>query len=69
MTVQSSQSESNIGSSTSVVVLRDGEGITICDPIGPAATKGGPSANRIKSEFEDSLSQKEMKHRKCENCQ
>jgi len=41
--------------------LRDGEEIKIRDLRGPAATKGkSKSANRIKSEFEDSISQKEV---------
>ena len=67
---QSSQSETNIGSSGSVVVLRDGEELTVRDPAGPIPTKGRPKgASRLKSGFEDSLSQKEVKHRKCENCQ
>ena len=67
---QSSQSKTNIGSSGSVVILRDGEELTICDPIGPVPTKGRPrAASRLKSDFEDSLSQKEVKHRRCENCQ
>ena len=67
---QSSQIGTNIGSSTSVVLLGDGEEITIRDPLGPMATKGRPkSASRIKSGFEDSLSQKEVKQHKYENCQ
>ena len=67
---QSSQFKTNIGSSGSVVVLRDGEELTIRDPTGPVPTKGRPKcASRLKSGFEDSLSQKEVKHRKCENCQ
>ena len=40
MNVQSLQSESNVGSSASVVVFRDGEEITIRNPFGPATTKG-----------------------------
>ena len=53
---QSSQSKTNIGSSGSVVVLRDGEELTIRDPIGPVPTKGRPrAASRLKSGFEDSL--------------
>ena len=61
---QSSQSETNVGSSAFVVVLRDGQEITICDPLGLVATKGKPrNASRMKSEFEDLLSQK------YENCQ
>ena len=68
--VQSSQSESNVGSSATVVVLRDDEEITIRDSLNLAVTKGRPkSANRIKSGFENYLSQKEVKNRKCENCQ
>jgi len=52
------------------VVLRDGEEITIHDPLDPVATKGKPkSASRIKSAFEDSLSQKEVNQRKYEICQ
>ena len=35
---QSSQSKTNIGSSGSVVILRDGEELTIRDPIGPVCT-------------------------------
>ena len=66
---QSSLFKTNIGSSGSVVVLRDGEELTIRDPIGPVPTKGRPrGASRFKSGFEDSLSQKEVKHRKCGNC-
>ena len=68
--IQSSQSKSNVGFSSSVVILRDSEEITIRDPFVLAATKGRPkSANRIRSRFEDSLSQKEVKHCKCGNCQ
>ena len=37
---QSTQSETNVGSSGSVVVLRDGEEINIHNPIGHVATKG-----------------------------
>ena len=60
---KSSQSETNIGSSRSVVVLRDGEELNIRDPIDHVPTKGRPrSASRLKSDFEDSLSQKEVKH-------
>ena len=67
---QSSQSEINIGSSESVAVLRYGEQLTIPDPTGPVPTKGRPKgAFRLKSGFEDSLSQKKVKYRKCENCQ
>ena len=59
-----SQSEANISSSGSVVVLRDGEELTIHDPTGPVPTKGRPKgASRLKSGFEDSLSQEEVKHR------
>jgi len=36
----SSQSKTNIGSSGFVIVLRDGEELTIYDPIGPVPTKG-----------------------------
>ena len=54
---QSSKSKTNIGSSGSVVVLRDGEELTIRDPVGPISTKGRPkAASRLKSGFEDSLS-------------
>ena len=68
LNVQLSQNESNARSSASVVVLRDSEEITIRDSLGPAVKKGRPkSANRIKSKFGDSLSQKEVKHRTCEN--
>ena len=67
---QSSHSKTNLGSSASVVVLRDGEEITIRNPLGLMATKGRPKiAFRIKSGFEDSLSQKEIKQRECENYQ
>ena len=53
---QSSQTETNVGSSASVVVLRESEKITIRDPLGPMATKERPkSASSIKLEFEDSL--------------
>ena len=52
------------------MVLRDGEELTIRDPTGHVLTKGRPkSASKLKSDFEYSLSQKEVKHRKCENCQ
>jgi len=54
---QSSQSKTNIGSSESVVVLRDSEELNIRDPIGPIPTKERPrGASRLKSDFEDSLS-------------
>ena len=67
---QISQFKTNIGSSGSVVVLRDGEELNIRDPIGPVPTKGRPrGASKLKSGFEDSLSQKEVKHQKCEKCQ
>jgi len=67
---QLSRSKTTIGSSGSVVVLRDGEELTIRDPIGPVPTKGRPrAASWLKSGFEDSLSQKEVKHRRCRNCQ
>ena len=66
---QSSHSETNIGASGSVVILRDGEELTIRDPTDPVPTKGRPKgASRVKSSFEDSLLQKEVKYRKCENC-
>jgi len=39
---QSSQSETNFGSSALVVVLRDGEEITVHYPPGSVAAKGGP---------------------------
>jgi len=39
------------------MVLRDGEELTICDLIGPVATKGRPKgASRLKSGFEDFIS-------------
>ena len=38
---KSSQLETNIGSSGSVVVLRYGEELNIRDPISPVPTKGG----------------------------
>ena len=64
---QSLQSKINIGSIGSVVILRDGEELNIRDPIGPVSTKGRPrGASRLKSGFEDSLSQKEVKHQKYE---
>jgi len=67
---QSSQFKTNIGFSGSVVDLRDSEKLTIRDLIDSVPTKGRPrGASRLKSGFEDSLSQKEVKHRKCENCQ
>ena len=67
---QSSQSKTNIGSSESVVVLRGGEKLTIRDPIVIIPTKERPiGVSRLKSGFEDSLSQKKVKHRKCRNCQ
>jgi len=54
---QSLQSEINISSSESVVILWDGEELTICDPIGPVPSKGRPKgASRLKSGFKDSLS-------------
>ena len=60
---QSSQSETNIGSSRFVVILQDGEELTIRDPTSPVPTKERPKdASRFKSDFEDSLSQKEVKH-------
>ena len=37
--VQSSQSESNVGSNVLVMILREGEEITIHDPLGPATSK------------------------------
>ena len=53
-----------------MVVLRVNEEITIRDSLGPMAIKERPkSASRIKSRFEDSLSQKEVKQRKYKNCQ
>jgi len=67
---QSPQSETNVRSSRSVGVLRDGEELTICDSTSPVPTKGRPKGvSRLKSDFEDSLLQKEVKYRKCENCQ
>ena len=45
------------------MVLRDGKELTIRDPLGPLATKRRPkSVFRIKSGFEHSLLQKEVKH-------
>ena len=55
---QTSQFETNIGSSRSVVVLRYGEELTIRDPTDPVPTKGPKGASRLKSSFKDSLSQK-----------
>ena len=50
--------------------MRDGEEITIRDPLGNVVTKRRPkSVSKIKARFENSLSQKEVKQRKCENCQ
>ena len=67
---QPSQSETNISSNRFVVILRDGEELTIRNSTGPVPSKGRPKdASRLKSDFEDSQSQKEVKHRKCENCQ
>ena len=67
---QSSQSEININSSGSVVVLRDGEELTVRDPTGLVPTKGRPKgASRLKSDFDDFLSQKEFKYQKYKNCQ
>ena len=67
---QSSQTETNVSSYSLVVTLRDGKELTIRDPLALVATKGMPnSASRIESASEDSLSQKEVKHRKCENYQ
>ena len=38
--------------------------------VGPVPTKGRPrAASRLKSGFEDSIYQKEVKHRRCGNCQ
>ena len=66
----SSQPKITVGSSGSVVVLRDGEEFNIHDPIGPVTTKGRPrAASRLKSGFEDCIYQKEVKHRRCGNCQ
>jgi len=49
--------KTNVGSSASVVILRDVEKITIRDSLDPVATKERPkSTNMIKSEFEYSLS-------------
>ena len=49
---QSSQSKTTIGSSGSVVILRDGEELNIRDPIGPVPTKGRPrAASRLKSDL------------------
>ena len=54
---QLSQTETNIGSSSLVVVLRDDEELTIHDPLDPMAAKERPkNASKIKSEFEDFLS-------------
>jgi len=54
---QWSQIETNVGSSSSAVVLRDSEELTIRNPLGPVATKGRPkSTSRVKSEYKDSLS-------------
>ena len=51
---QSSQSKTNVGSTSSVVILRDGEELTIRDLIAPVTTKGRPKgASRLKSSFED----------------
>ena len=64
---QSSQAETNIGSSGPVVILRDGEELTIRNPTCPVPTKGRPiCASRQKSGFENFLSQKEVQHQKCE---
>ena len=58
---QSSQTETNVDFNSSVMVLRDGEELTIRDLLDPVATKERPKgASRIKSEFEDSLSLKEV---------
>ena len=38
---QSSQSETNVGSIESFVILRDGKKLTIRDPIGPMLPRGG----------------------------
>ena len=52
------------------MILRDDEELTIRDPTGHVPTKGRPKgASRLKSDFEDSLSQKKVKHRKCESYQ
>jgi len=49
---QSSQSEINVGSSGSVVILRDGEELTIRNLTGPVLIKGRPKdAYKIKSGF------------------
>ena len=49
---QSSQSKTTIGSSGSVVVLRDGEELNIRDPIDSVPTKGRPrAASKLKSDF------------------
>jgi len=54
---QSSQSETNVGSSGWVMILRDDEELTIRDPTGLVRTKGRPKgASMLKSNFEDSLS-------------
>ena len=67
---QSSQSETNVDSSGSVVILRNGEKLIIRDLIGPVATNGrSKSASKLKSDFEDSLLQKEVKQCKYENYQ
>jgi len=66
---QLSQSETYISSSGSVVILRDGEELTTHDLTGSVPTKGRPKgAFRFKSDFEDSLSQKEVKHWESGNC-
>ena len=52
------------------MVSRDGEELTIRDPTGSVPTKGRPKgASKLKSSFQDSLSQKKVKQQKCENCQ
>ena len=60
---QSSQFETNVGFGGLVVVLRDGEELTMRDPTSPVPTKGRPEgASRLNSDFEDSLLQKKVKH-------
>ncbi|XP_020265104.1 uncharacterized protein LOC109840762 [Asparagus officinalis] len=67
--IANSQIESQISSNANVV-LRDGEEILIRDPSGPVKTKGRPrGASRYKSGIEESQSKKDVKHRKCGNCQ
>ncbi|XP_020245169.1 protein FAR1-RELATED SEQUENCE 5-like [Asparagus officinalis] len=67
--IANSQIGSQISSNANVV-LRDGEEILIRDPSGPVKTKGRPrGASRYKSGIEESQSKKDIKHRKCGNCQ